>query len=97
MSWNVIIGHEQIKERLRAAIENERLAHALLFIGPDGIGKDALAIAKHHWIYEQVVFIDQAMLRQGMHQHAAAIDEDVFAGLLLELSHFIDDVAADED
>jgi len=39
-----IVGHEKERERLRSAAAEQRLAHALLFAGPDGIGKRAVAI-----------------------------------------------------
>lgn len=44
MSWNTIIGQEQQKEVLRRAIRLKRLPNAYLFIGQEGIGKEATAI-----------------------------------------------------
>jgi DNA polymerase III subunit delta' len=44
MSWPSIIGQERIKSQLKQALQNHRIAHAYLFYGPEGIGKDALAI-----------------------------------------------------
>jgi DNA polymerase-3 subunit delta' len=38
-------GHERAREFLRAALAHDRLPHALLFTGVDGIGKHALALA----------------------------------------------------
>jgi DNA polymerase-3 subunit delta' len=38
-------GHERVRDRLRAALDHERLAHALLFTGADGIGKRGFAMA----------------------------------------------------
>jgi DNA polymerase-3 subunit delta' len=39
-----IFGQESAKEFLRRAQENERVAHAYLFHGPEGTGKEALAV-----------------------------------------------------
>ena len=39
-----IIGHEQAQRLLTAAVRTNRLAHAYLFTGPDGIGKRLVAI-----------------------------------------------------
>lgn len=39
-----IIGQESAKEFLRRAQKNERVAHAYLFHGPEGTGKEALAV-----------------------------------------------------
>lgn len=44
MSWNSIVGQQRVKEILINAIETGRIAHAYLFSGPDGVGKDAAAI-----------------------------------------------------
>ena len=44
MSWSSIIGQERIKTQLKQTLQNHRIAHAYLFYGPEGIGKDALAI-----------------------------------------------------
>jgi len=45
MSFTQIIGHERQKDVLRRAINNERLAHAYLFAGPEGVGKRLTALA----------------------------------------------------
>ena len=39
MSWDRICGHDGPKAKLIAAVRAGRLAHANLFVGPDGIGK----------------------------------------------------------
>lgn len=44
----------------------------------------------------QAVFVYEVVLGQGLGQDAAAIHEDVFAGLLFELADGFDDVVADE-
>ena len=38
-----IIGHDEVIERLRRDISGDRLAHAYLFVGPDGVGKATVA------------------------------------------------------
>src|SRR5688572_29854914 len=43
--WQGIEGHDRIVARFRRAIEQGRLASTFLFVGPEGIGKRAFAIA----------------------------------------------------
>ena len=45
----------------------------------------------------QPVFIHQVIFRERLRQHTAAVGEDIFSGLLLELSDGVDDIFADED
>lgn len=45
MSWNSVIGQTRVKNLLRNAVSSGTTAHAYLFIGAEGVGKDALAIA----------------------------------------------------
>lgn len=45
-----IIGQEQAVQTLRDAIDRERLAHALLLVGPSGVGKLALAQAVAQYV-----------------------------------------------
>lgn len=44
-----ILGQERTRDFLRAASREDRLAHALLFAGPEGIGKCSLALAFAGW------------------------------------------------
>ena len=44
MSWSSIIGQERVKALLKRTLESGQIAHAYCFYGPEGIGKDALAI-----------------------------------------------------
>lgn len=44
MSWNRVIGQVRIKELLKRSIASKTIAHAYLFYGAEGVGKDALAI-----------------------------------------------------
>jgi DNA polymerase-3 subunit delta' len=45
-----IRGHDRPAAFLRAAVANERLAHAMLFVGPDGVGKRCAALALAAWL-----------------------------------------------
>lgn len=44
MKWSSIIGQNRVKLLLRKIIKSNRIPHAMLFYGPEGVGKDALAI-----------------------------------------------------
>lgn len=44
MSWRSVRGHDQIVERLRTGAKAGRLAHAFLFVGPEGVGKRTFAL-----------------------------------------------------
>jgi DNA polymerase-3 subunit delta' len=39
----MIVGHRKIQERLKRAVEKDRVAHAYLFYGPESVGKMAVA------------------------------------------------------
>jgi DNA polymerase-3 subunit delta' len=43
VSWHSIRGHDRIVDSLRTSLREGRLPHALLFVGPEGIGKRTLA------------------------------------------------------
>jgi DNA polymerase-3 subunit delta' len=43
--WNDVVGHSTTKSSLKCALEQQRIHHANLFIGPYGIGKRQLAYA----------------------------------------------------
>lgn len=45
MFFKDVIGQEKIKERLIRSVKEKRISHALMFTGPDGTGKLALALA----------------------------------------------------
>lgn len=45
MQFSDIIGHQEIIRTLKAAIDESKVGHAYLFIGPAGIGKKSLAKA----------------------------------------------------
>ena len=44
MAWNSIIGQLRAKRIVRTAISSGRVPNAWLFTGPEGVGKDAIAI-----------------------------------------------------
>lgn len=50
MLFSEIIGHEDIKDKLIQSVRDNRVAHAQLFLGPEGSGKLALAIAYAQYI-----------------------------------------------
>ena len=45
MAWERVLGQAQAVALLRKAIASDRVAHAYLFHGPDGVGKRAAALA----------------------------------------------------
>lgn len=45
MTFDQILGHDRQKDILRRAVASDRLAHAYLFEGPEGIGKQLMAMA----------------------------------------------------
>jgi DNA polymerase III subunit delta' len=45
MQFRQVIGQENVKAALRQMVDMDRLPHALMFLGPSGCGKLALAIA----------------------------------------------------
>lgn len=44
MAWDSIIGQERVKQLLKKSLEQGTVAHAYLFYGPKGVGKEALAL-----------------------------------------------------
>ena len=45
MYWKQVIEQDKVIELLQRAFESDRVAHAYLFHGPDGVGKRAIALA----------------------------------------------------
>ena len=43
MAWNDVLGHDNIVDQFRAALQNGRLPSTYLFLGPSGIGKRLFA------------------------------------------------------
>ena len=50
MQFKEIVGQEQIKQRLIATVQENRVSHAQLFLGPEGSGSLALAVAYAQYI-----------------------------------------------
>jgi len=50
MHFRDIVGQESIKERLIQTVKENRISHAQLFFGPEGVGKLPLAIAYAQYI-----------------------------------------------
>lgn len=51
MKFSEILGHEQVKTRMRQMVHSGRLPHAILIEGPSGIGKMSLARAFAQYIH----------------------------------------------
>ena len=45
-SFSEIVGHEQIKEHMQAAIRDKKPFHAYLFQGEEGVGKEQFGVLK---------------------------------------------------
>jgi len=43
MSWDTILGHDQVRQQFATAMAQDRLASTFLFLGPEGIGKRTFA------------------------------------------------------
>jgi DNA polymerase III subunit delta' len=43
VSWHSIRGHDRVVAELRRSLEQNRFPHALLFVGPEGVGKKTFA------------------------------------------------------
>jgi len=50
MKFSDIIGQEPLKQRLKRTVTDNRVSHAQLFLGPEGSGKLALALAYAQYI-----------------------------------------------
>lgn len=50
MRFSDIIGQEPLKQRLKRTVSENRVSHAQLFLGPEGTGKLALALAYAQYI-----------------------------------------------
>ncbi len=44
MAWSTILDQERVVQTLRRALSQDRVAHAYLFHGPEGVGKRAVAL-----------------------------------------------------
>lgn len=50
MLFNEVIGHEKTKKLLVNSVKNNRISHALLFLGEEGTGKLSLALAYAQYV-----------------------------------------------
>ena len=50
MQFKDVIGHEEVKQKLRLSVQENRVPHAQLFLGPEGNGKLPLALAYAQYI-----------------------------------------------
>lgn len=50
MQFKDIVGQKEVKDRLIKSVQDNRIAHAQLFVGQEGVGKLALAIAYAQYI-----------------------------------------------
>ncbi|MFH0865508.1 MAG: hypothetical protein V1904_04910 [Bacteroidota bacterium] len=50
MQFSKVIGQEQVKKRLIRSVKENRVSHAQLFLGPEGCGKLALAVAYAQYV-----------------------------------------------
>jgi DNA polymerase-3 subunit delta' len=50
MQFRDIIGHQEVKNHLLNSVKNNRVSHAQLFLGPEGSGSLALAVAYAQYI-----------------------------------------------
>lgn len=62
MTFDEVIGQKETKERLMQMAEEHRLPHALMFCGPDGCGKMAMALA-----FASYLLGESAMLKKWEH------------------------------
>ena len=73
MNYNEVIGQEKVKARLKQMADDGHLPHALLFCGPAGCGKMAMAMAFASYLLTSTVDNDnarrnaEAMLAQWQH------------------------------
>ena len=67
MKFSEVIGQEEVRDRLVKMVSEDRLPHALLFCGPEGCGKLALALAFASYLLGEREDNDVAMLRKLEH------------------------------
>ena len=51
MLFRSVIGHQEIKDKLIKSIKNGRISHAQLFLGPEGSGNLAMALAYVQYLF----------------------------------------------
>jgi DNA polymerase-3 subunit delta' len=63
MTFNDVIGQDEVRERLLQMVSEDRLPHAIMLCGPNGIGKKALAVAFASYLLGE----DNAMVQKLEH------------------------------
>lgn len=64
-----LLGHERVKRQLMAMVEQSRLPHALLFSGPDGVGKRSLALRLAAHLLQGALSLEEALQRIERRNH----------------------------
>lgn len=86
--WDDLVGQERVSKFLRTAVENDRVSHAYLFVGPPGAGKHTAAKA-----FACALFCDDhgcgscgtcVRVRRGAHPDVHDIEPEGAAGYLVE-------------
>lgn len=87
--FDSIIGHSRLKEQFARLIDEDRIPHAMIFVGPAGIGKTLMAIAVASALVGRRVFPDLAS-REG--EAVAGDKDDAFylapMGAMLKVDQF---------
>ena len=63
MHWDEVIGQEEVREHLLQMVSEDRLPHAIMLCGPQGVGKLALAVAFASYLLGE----DNAMVKKLEH------------------------------
>ena len=67
MNWGEVIGQREAQERLKQLVEEHHLPHAMMFCGPTGSGKLALATAFACYLLDDGTPSAKAMLEKLEH------------------------------
>ncbi len=67
MDFTDIIGQQEMAERLRSLADAERLPHAIMFSGPDGCGKMAMAVALASYILNKGAYKVRGIQHPDLH------------------------------
>lgn len=79
MKFQDVIGNEAAKSQLRLMIDNDRIPHAILLMGPEGIGKLSMARAAAQYIHcENRINGDSCGICPSCRQHQSFNHADTF-------------------
>ena len=95
MQFDEVIGQDEAKRQLRQLIDEGRVPHAMLFCGPTGCGKMALAMAfasellghsrlLNQWTHPDLVFSYPTIKKPSMGSEHQPTSDD-YAGLWREM------------